>query len=181
VAFATVPRAFFLRFANSFQKSRGALLLPHGPRVALNGRMRGFSLLEVLVATTIVTVGVGALAQLVALTTQTERHAKQMTTAAVLAQEKIEELLPDAAVSAAASPPDALSHNVDGYADFADAVGRVLGAGPTAPAGSAYLRRWSIDHLANGSKGTWIVQVLVTDLRSRTVTHFVSAKMGKAF
>ena len=59
--------------------------------------MRGFSLLEVLVATTIVTVGVGALAQLMALAAHATLRARQTTMAAVLAQEKIEELLPDSA------------------------------------------------------------------------------------
>src|SRR5882672_7247946 len=109
--------------------------------------MRGFSLLEVLVATTIVMVGVVALAQLVALAAHANLLAKQTTIAAALAQDKTEGLLTNVAGGQPSSPPDTLGHNVDGYCDFVDATGRLLGAGPAAPAGSAYLRRWSIDPL----------------------------------
>jgi prepilin-type N-terminal cleavage/methylation domain-containing protein len=142
--------------------------------------MRGFSLLEVLVATTIVAVGVAALAQLVALAGHTNLQAKWTTIATVLAQEKIEELLPAAADGLTPSPADALAHNVDGFCDFADSSGRLLGPGPATPAGSAYLRRWSIDPLPEAHKTTWVLQVLVTDLRNRIVARLVVAKSGKA-
>jgi hypothetical protein len=143
--------------------------------------MRGHSLLEVLVATTIITVGVAAVAQLVALAAHTTLHAKQTTMAAVLAQEKMEQLLPDIAIGSTASPPDALGSNLDGYSDFVDATGHLLGRGPAAPAGSAYLRRWSIDPLPNSRRSTWIVQVLVTDLRRRAVARLAAAKVAKEF
>src|ERR1043166_4220241 len=52
----------------------------------------GFSLLEVLVATTMMAVGLTALAQLFALSTRTNHSARTTTYAAVLAQQKMEQL-----------------------------------------------------------------------------------------
>ena len=143
-------------------------------------RMRGFSLLEVLVATTIVIVGVAALAQLMAFAGHANLRGKQTTIAAALAQDKIEEL-PDSAFGQDSSPPDTLDSNVEGYCDFVDAAGRLLGAGPAAPAGSAYLRRWSVDPLPDSINHTSILQVLVADLRGRTLVRFVAAKAGRVF
>jgi type II secretory pathway pseudopilin PulG len=141
--------------------------------------MRGFSLLEVLVATTIVIVGVAALAQLVTLAAHANLRGKQTTIAAALAQEKLEELLPDRAFGQDSSPPGTLDSNVEGYCDFVDPAGRLLGAGPAAPAGSAYLRRWSVDPLPDSINHTSILQVLVADLRGRTLVRFVAAKAGR--
>jgi prepilin-type N-terminal cleavage/methylation domain-containing protein len=141
--------------------------------------MRGFSLLEVLVAIAIVTTGVMALAQLVAFATHATLQARQTTMAAVLAQEKIETLLPDAAVGLQSSPPGTLSDDVDGYCDFVDAAGRVLGAGPVTPSGSAYLRRWSVDPLPDSLNHTSVLQVLVADLRGRPLARFVAAKAAR--
>jgi prepilin-type N-terminal cleavage/methylation domain-containing protein len=143
--------------------------------------MRGFSLLEVLVATTIVAVGVSALAQLAGIATHTQLHANRSTMAALLGQEKIEELLAADASALAPSPSDALGHEIVGYADFIDAAGRSMGGSPAAPPGSAYSRRWSIESLPASRNGIWILQVLVIDLKSRVVSRFTAAKAAKAF
>jgi type II secretory pathway pseudopilin PulG len=181
---------------------------------------RGCSLLEVLVATTIVVTGVVALAQLFALATHANLRARQTTFAAVLAQQKLEQLrslawsvdafglpvsdlttdttvVPEAVgggTGLTPSPAGALGSTVEGYSDFVDRRGNVLGGGPTPPAGSAYLRRWSIEPLPTSANNTLILQVLVTDLRNRgaadTTTavtrlpdeaRIVGAKTRKAF
>ena len=180
----------------------------------------GFSLLEVLVATTIMVVGVVALAQLAALATHANLHAQRTTFTAILAQQKMEQLrglawsidalglpvsdlttdttvAPETASGGTGltpSPSGALGRNVDGYSDFVDRRGNVLGGGPTPPAGSAYRRRWSIEPLPNSATNMLILQVLVTDLRNRgaadTTTavtrlpdeaRIVGAKTRKAF
>ena len=132
----------------------------------------GFSLLEVLVALGILTVGVGALAQLATISMRANANAAATTAAAMLARDKIEQLraltwafdaygnaLTDQSTDTAAaaprsggvgltpSPPDALSHNAPGYCDFIDGRGRSLGGGTAPPAGAVYVRRWSIEPL----------------------------------
>jgi hypothetical protein len=89
--------------------------------------------------------------------------------------------------------PRARSAAPSGLPDFVDRRGNVLGGGPP-PAGSAYLRRWSIEPLPTSANNTLILQVLVTDLRNRgaadTTTavtrlpdeaRIVGAKTRKAF
>jgi prepilin-type N-terminal cleavage/methylation domain-containing protein len=143
--------------------------------------MRGYSLLEVLVATTIVVVGVAALAQLIALATHASLRARETTDAAVLAQQKMEELLPQATTELTPSPADALVRNVEGCSDFVERSGRALGSGPVPPAGSAYLRRWSMDPLPDSHTNTWILQVVVADLRGQVLARFVTTRAGHAF
>ena len=138
---------------------------------------RGSSLLEVLVATSVVVVGVVALAQLATLAARANLQARQTTLAAVLAQAKMEELLSEAATGLSPSPPDALGRNVEGYSDFVDRRGTSLGGGPTPPPDSAYLRRWSIEPLPNSANNTLILQVLVTDLRNRGAADTTTAVM----
>jgi len=126
----------------------------------------GFCLLEVVIATTTLIVALSALAQLLTVAVLTTRRASAMTLATVLAQQKIEDLVPQAAIGGAglgASPPDALARDVDGYCDFADASGRIVGLRAPAPATAVYVRRWSIEALSTGSAASVVLHVLVTD------------------
>jgi hypothetical protein len=153
---------------------------------------RGCSLLEVLVATTIVVVGVMALAQLFALATHANLHAKQTTFTAILAQQKMEQLrglawsidplgvpvsdlstdtraVPEAAsggTGLSPSPPGALARNLEGYCDFVDGKGQLLGGGTTPPPGAVYVRRWSIEPVPSNPANTLVLQVLVTRTRN---------------
>jgi len=148
---------------------------------------RGFSLLETLVAASILTVTLAGLAQLLVVATRANAGARTTTYAALLAQQKMEQLrglswgfdllgLPVADtstnvadVSAAApggkgltpSPPDALATNAEGYCDFVDRFGRVIGGGTTPPRGTAYIRRWSIEPLPANPSNALVLQVLV--------------------
>ena len=131
-------------------------------------RQRGCSLLEVLVATSLVAAGVVALAQLVALGGHLNRRARQTTTAAILAQQKMEALLAVAAANLAPSPADALVHDVDGWFDLVD---------------GGFVRRWSIAPLPGSVHDSVVLQVLVTDAGHAGVARvrIVGARIGKAF
>lgn len=149
------------------------------------GRVKssGFSLLEVLVATTIMLVGVAALAQLAVLAARANRTAHTTTVAAVLAQQKMEQLR---GLGLSPSPAGALGQNTTGYCDFVDGNGRVLGGGTTPPPGAVYIRRWSVEPLPASPNNTLVLQVLVTRSRTSGVTRLpddirlVSVKTRKA-
>jgi prepilin-type N-terminal cleavage/methylation domain-containing protein len=139
----------------------------------------GFSLLEVLVATAVFVVAVVALAQLFAVAIDANARARSMTLAALLAQQKMEELV--AAFSQQdvngaildVSPAGALDRNTSGYCDYVDQRGQSLGGGIAPPPGAAYLRRWSLDPLPVYPDSTRILQVVAT--RSRGAADAASA------
>ena len=153
----------------------------------------GFSILEVLVAIAIMTVAVAGLAQMVAISTRANVSARATTYTSLLAQQKMEQLrsltwgfdvmgLPvtdttsDIAVvperpsggrGLSPSPGSSLDESVDGYCDFIDKFGRPLGGGTVPPAGTAYVRRWSIEPLPGNPDNTLVLQVLVMRWGSR--------------
>jgi len=127
---------------------------------------RGCSLIEVLVAMAIFMVAAGGLAQLGALATSANLRAGRTSSATVIAQQKVEELLSDPGLARQVSPARALSSSVDGWFDFVDRRGRPIGAGVSPPEGSDYLRRWSVERLTDGA--ALIVQVEITDIRNAT-------------
>jgi hypothetical protein len=67
-----------------------------------------------------------------------------------------------AAVGLQPSPAGSLATNTDGYVDYVDINGCGLGGGSTAPAGTVYIRRWSIEPLPTNPNNTLVLQVLVT-------------------
>lgn len=142
-----------------------------------------------LMATALVT-----LAQMFGLSTRSNVSSRNTTYAAVLAEQKMEELraltwgfdsaglpLSDATTNTAVSPEtptggrgldpspqSALQENTSGYVDYVDGYGNKVGTGSTAPPGDAvYTRRWSITPLPTNPNNTLIIQVLVTKNRSR--------------
>jgi prepilin-type N-terminal cleavage/methylation domain-containing protein len=153
----------------------------------------GFSLVEVLFALAVLSVALTGLAQLFTVAGRTNARARATTYAAVLAQQKMEQLRglaygfdplgravtdieadvtmqpesPGGGAGLQPSPPGALAENTVGYVDYLDANGASLGGGAAVPpAGTAYVRRWSVEPLPSSSN-TIVLQVLVTRPRSR--------------
>jgi type II secretory pathway pseudopilin PulG len=153
----------------------------------------GFSLLEVLFATTLLTVGIGSLAQLFVISTRANSSARATTFTTVLAQQKMEQLrsltwgfdslglpLTDTSTDITAaleaptggkgltpSPAGTLGENTDGYCDFLDINGQSLGGGTTPPADTVFIRRWSVEPLPTNPNNTLVLQVLVGSNRPR--------------
>ena len=158
----------------------------------------GFSLVETIIASSVMMAGVITLAQPFVMSTRTNVAAKSTSIAAVLAQQKMEQLrslewgfdalgLPNtdtttntAVVPMAAnggtglspSPTGAgnpLKANVAGWVDYVDRYGNSLGGGTTTPpAGTSYIRRWSVEPLPTNPNNTIVLQVLVTPIGLRT-------------
>jgi prepilin-type N-terminal cleavage/methylation domain-containing protein len=148
---------------------------------------RGFSLLEVLIATTIVAVALASLAQVFVVSAHANSSAKAMTVAALLAVQKMEQLrsltwsvdargapLTDAGLAPSAS--DVLRVNTPGFFDFLDNVGRSLGEAAAPPAAARYLRRWSIEPLPTDAGNALVLQVLVTQRFHRSIDPHASGR-----
>ena len=123
----------------------------------------GFSLLEVLMAVTLIAGALVALAQLCAIATNANLVARGTTVGVVLATAKIEQLRQDEAHAAGGS----LESDLAGFSDAFDAGGRSLGAGIPPPQGAAVVRRWSVQPLASDPVRSRMFQVRV--LRPSTV------------
>ena len=134
-------------------------------------RVAGWSLIEVLVATSVVVVAVSGLAQLVAGAVYANTRAKAMTISVVLAEQKMEELVAVFAAqdahgaSPAASPAGALDRDTAGYSDY------------VVQNGAIYLRRWSIDPLPAFPDSTFVLNVVAT--RSRGPDDAASEVTGR--
>ena len=153
----------------------------------------GFSLIEVLIATLILAIALVSLAQLFAMSTRSNLGARNTTHTAVLAPQKLEELrsltwgfdtqglpisdtttntavspeTPAGGTGLSPSPAGSLGDNTDGYVDYVDQFGGKLGGGTAPPAGTVYVRRWSVEPLPNNPNNTLILQVLVFRNRDR--------------
>ena len=152
---------------------------------------QGFSLLEALVSTTILIVGVGALAQLFLVSAHANRAAREATFASILARAKMEQLRglawgfdnlgwavtgtttdttvvpesPTGGTGLAPSPSGSLARNAVGYCDYLDGAGRPLGGGAVPPAAAVFIRRWSVEPLPTNSGNAVVLQVVVTTRR----------------
>lgn len=122
-----------------------------------NGRTaeHGFSLVEVLVATLVVTIGLVSIVQLLAVSTVMHADAREATTATQQAQAKIDELsklnLNTApAVQITPSSPDSLENNVTNYFDEPQ---------------TGITRRWRVE--AGPTSDTRLLTVHVLNLRAR--------------
>jgi len=152
------------------------------------GDATGFSLVEAVVASGLMAGALAALGQMFAISVANNRTARAGSYATVLAQQKMEQLraltwgfdalgLPasdttsDTAPSVetgsggtglSASPPGTLASNTDGWVDYVDDSGNVLGGGSSLLPGAVYVRRWAVEPLPSNPADTIVIQVFVT-------------------
>lgn len=170
----------------------------------MSGRdARGFSLIEAVVAVSLLAIGVAATAHLAIVSGRANASAQRTGVAQQAARERMEQLRAlawssDAAlvpisdwstdlsttpvrssggVGLGVSPGYTLLSNTSGYCDFLDSNGQWLAGGTGPPDGAAWVRRWSIatlDTLAD----TLVLQVIVVPAHVRTGVAAVSAARG---
>jgi len=103
---------------------------------------RGFSLVEVLVATGIVVTAFGVLGSLASIALKTTIVARDRTVAAVLAQSAFDRLA-SSRLLPAPTPVDSLEEDVPGWVEYADGQGRIVSRDPSA-AGTVFVCRWRV-------------------------------------
>lgn len=147
----------------------------------------GFSLIETMIATGLLAGAIAFLGQMFAMSIASHASTRNGTFAAVLAAQKLEQLrgltwsvgalgepLSDLSTNLALpvqsaaggtglshSPPNSLETNVEGYVDYVDQFGRILGGGSTVPDRAVFIRRWSVEPLPANPNDTLVVQVVV--------------------
>ena len=162
----------------------------------------GFSLLEVMVAVTLLATSLVALAQLFAISTRSNIASRNTTYAAVLAQQKMEELKsltwgfdqnnlpisdiatdttitpepPAGGTGLSPSPSSSLQENTSGWVDYIDQFGKKLGTGTNPPDDALYQRRWSVSPLPTNPNNTVVIQVLVSRIVNRGVANLGAVK-----
>lgn len=143
------------------------------PRSADTGARRGFTLLEVVVALALLAGGLLAVAQLMVTASRTARLSRSVTLATSLAGQQVERLQSQAwgctvdgvpVGALALSGAGSLEADTDGFVDYLDADGAVVGSGLSPPAGAMFTRRWSIEP-DDGRAPPWRVVVRVAVLR----------------
>jgi prepilin-type N-terminal cleavage/methylation domain-containing protein len=161
---------------------------------------RGFTLVEVLIAMTLLGIVSLSVAGMFGTAIRATRGARNQTSTATLAEEKLEQLrsltwgfdnsgqnLPvsdtttdlslDHPTSSGhglnPSPTNSLDTNTPGYVDYLDSAGRWMGTGTTPPGTATFIRRWTIQPLPTNPNNTLVLQVLVT-----TVTREANVSMG---
>jgi len=122
----------------------------------------GFTLVEVVVAMLVFTVGIVALAQLMAVTMQMQAHGRNQTSAVRLAQDRLDQLMSlnfDTSAPVQITVGDSLSENVENYFDT-DIAG--------------YTRRWMIEAGPDGDPDLRQITIrVIPDVQDRrTATPF---------
>jgi len=134
---------------------------------AMRTGSRGFSLVEVLIATTITVVALAGLAQLFVIAAAANRAARMRTIAVLLARDKMEELR-------------GADDEIAGGADFMNGRGEWLG-GSTPPPGTVFVRRWSVSPGAGLPPRSRLLVVWITQSgASNELARLVGAREGRS-
>lgn len=142
------------------------------PDIRVVRQAQGFTLLEVLVATAVVSCGVMAVAQFSVLATSSTIAARDLSYEGVLAAQKLAELQTIALPGLNLTGADAWMRGA-GAAEYLDAGGAVVSSGGFPPGSARYVRRWSITPLVVDPTGGVAIQVSTGRMRRAPVTGSV--------
>ena len=97
--------------------------------------------------------------------------------ASILAEQKLRELN---AESLSLSPDSALLENLNGFVEYLDKKGVLLGGGATPNPKTAYIRRWSISAVPTNPDEQVVIRVLILPTGRRAPVHPVHLMMVKS-
>jgi hypothetical protein len=146
---------------------------------ARNRAAAGFSLVEALVASTLLAAGAAVFSQLFVVAVLANRRAGHDSIAVTLAADKIEELRAAPFADLAASPGGSLDANITGHFEYLDGAGRVIGGSGGEPDPVRYTRRWMVGRAALEPSNLLILQVRVVAALSRDGPELVTARARK--
>lgn len=156
-------------------------------RLAAERHSPGFTLIEVLVALTLLSGSLLAVARLAGVAGRAAEASKETGVATTLAAQKIEQLRglawgmasdgtavadlesnvaewperPSGGPGLEYSPPGTLAANTPGYVDYLDASGGWIGSGASPPGPAVFARRWSIEPAGPSAPATLVLRVAV--------------------
>ena len=154
-------------FSNGIQRSLRASAAVHDLHLlaVMDSRADGFSLVEVMVATCVLAVGVVSLVQLSLVAQAANRSAALVTVAAMLAQDKMEQLR-------GLSWPDL----GDGCCEYFDVHGAPLQGGAGLPVATAFVRRWAIASVSAFPESARVLHVSVAPATGTSPVRLVSIR-----
>jgi hypothetical protein len=135
---------------------------------------RGLSLIEALIAVSIMAMALAALGRITLLAAHANATAGATTASVLAGRQKIEQLraVPDDHPFLVPSPADSLDADREGYFD------RLVATGRPAATAAAFTRRWRVQALTGSNRRTLLLEVRVIG-RSRavrTVSSFVAIR-----
>lgn len=144
--------------------------------------VRGFSVVEALVASLLIASAVVGLASLVAVAAEQSLASRQAVSALSLAHATLERLRRAAwtydatggrvsSAVLASSPPQSLREDADGYVDFVDAFGQLVA--PASEDSPQFARRWAIAPLETWDADTLILHVCVFVVRGPSLDELM--------
>ncbi len=144
-------------------------------------------------ATGLLAAAIVALAQMFVISVKNNQAARTGSYATTLAEQKMEQLrglaygydtiglpltdtstdttqateTPNGGTGLTPSPDGTMVSNTNGYVDYIDQFGNILGGGQSPLPNTVYIRRWSITPLPTNPNNTIVIQVMVTRERNR--------------
>jgi type II secretory pathway pseudopilin PulG len=142
---------------------------------------RGFSLLEVLVAMSILIAAVCTLTQVSLVAAAVGARARTTTMLALAARQKLEQLraLPWGAPELQPSSPDTISEDVAGYVEYLGWDLRPLPGTPSRPQDAAIVCRWSVVPIDGGGSHSTVIHVAAVPVSGGGAVHLVTVRAAR--
>ena len=151
-----------------------------GSPIALAARVKrdeaGFAVIGSLIVATVTTILL-SVAQKATAERRPDVKPVEAQLASVLAEQKLRELN---AEPLSLSPDSSLRENVNGFVDYLDKEGVVLGGGLSPRRRTAYIRRWSVSPAPQNPDAQVVIRVLIMPKGGRRPIHPVHLMMVKS-